>query len=285
MGAEAVDALEHRLEREHRGVGAERRVRGRDRRLAAPAAEPEHDRLELAAPVGQLVHLRGGRGRELVAPDDAALLKLAQALREHVGADVRQAGAQVGEALRAEQQLAHDEQRPALADEVERAGDSAAVAVGPHELSLSNQLANWIFQLDRVRWSHERTQRICTRRPLLGRHLAASQVTARRLLHRAVRLGGRARRVLAVPAARPRRRRHRGAGGARGVDDVRLGRRRGRDRRRRRRRAARWSRSRSTASTAAGSRSPPILRARRSGSGSSASTAAPSWSTSPARGR
>ena len=42
-----------------------------------------------------------------------------------------QAGAQVGEALGAEQQLAHDEQRPALADEVERACDPAAIAVGP----------------------------------------------------------------------------------------------------------------------------------------------------------
>jgi Glyoxalase-like domain len=42
---------------------------------------------------------------------------------------VRETDAQVGEALRAEQQLADDEQRPAVADDVERAGDAAAVAV------------------------------------------------------------------------------------------------------------------------------------------------------------
>ena len=60
----------------------------------------------------------------------SAVLELAQALGEDVGAQDSEAGAQVGEALRAEQQLAHDEQGPALADEVERAGDPAAVAVG-----------------------------------------------------------------------------------------------------------------------------------------------------------
>jgi len=42
---------------------------------------------------------------------------------------VGQAGAQVREPLRPEQQLADDEQRPTLADDVEGAGDPTAVAV------------------------------------------------------------------------------------------------------------------------------------------------------------
>jgi hypothetical protein len=42
---------------------------------------------------------------------------------------VGQAGPQVGEALGPEQQLADDEQRPALADDIEGAGDATAVSV------------------------------------------------------------------------------------------------------------------------------------------------------------
>jgi hypothetical protein len=42
---------------------------------------------------------------------------------------VGQARAQVREPLWTEQQLPHDQQRPALANEVERAGDPAAIAV------------------------------------------------------------------------------------------------------------------------------------------------------------
>jgi hypothetical protein len=51
---------------------------------------------------------------------------------------VGQAGPQIGEALGAEQQLAHDQERPALADHVEGAGDPAWISVralaGGHEL-------------------------------------------------------------------------------------------------------------------------------------------------------
>jgi hypothetical protein len=100
--------------------------------MAAPAAEREDHRLELAPAVGQLVHVRGGGRREVVAPDDAVVLELAQALGEHVRADPGQTRAQVGEALGAEQQLAHHEQGPAVADRIERAGDAAAVAIRTH---------------------------------------------------------------------------------------------------------------------------------------------------------
>ena len=45
--------------------------------------------------------------------DDTGLLQLAQSLREDVGAGVGKPRTQVGEALRPEQQLTDDEQRPA----------------------------------------------------------------------------------------------------------------------------------------------------------------------------
>ncbi len=63
-------------------------------------------------------------------PQDLALLELSQALCEHVRAHVGEAGPQVGEALGAQQELAHDHQGPALAHQVEGAGDSAGIAVG-----------------------------------------------------------------------------------------------------------------------------------------------------------
>ena len=61
--------------------------------------------------------------------EDTGLLKLAQPLREDVGAGVGETRAQVGEALRAEQQLPHDEQGPALADQVEGVGETARLPV------------------------------------------------------------------------------------------------------------------------------------------------------------
>ena len=96
---------------------------------AAEAPEREDDRLELAPALGELVDPRSrGRG-ERAATHDARLLEVAQALGEDVGAHVGEPGAQVGEALGAQQQLAHHEQGPALADDVEGARDPAAVAV------------------------------------------------------------------------------------------------------------------------------------------------------------
>jgi len=86
------------------------------------------------------------------APDDAAAVEVAQPLSEHVGADVRQPGPQVGEPLRAEQELAHHEQRPALADDVERPRDPAAIPVGPCHTGQNIKRTCWFFQLQRVRW-------------------------------------------------------------------------------------------------------------------------------------
>ena len=78
-------------------------------------------------------------GRQRAAAHDAGLLELAQPLRQDVRAQVRHAGAQIGEPLRPEQQLAHDEQRPPLPDHVEGACDPARIAVG----SLAGHLPNY----------------------------------------------------------------------------------------------------------------------------------------------
>ena len=123
--------VEQRPQRDHEGVGAEGGLALGNRRLAAPAPELEQDRLERQAALGQLVDARARGRRELAPAHEPGLLELAQALGEHVGAEAGQARPQVGEALRAEQQLAHHQQRPALADDVEGARDAAAVAVGP----------------------------------------------------------------------------------------------------------------------------------------------------------
>ena len=108
--------------REHAGVDAHAHALVRRRSVrAAPAAESDQHRLELHAGLAQLVDLGRGRRWKLAPDDDPGPLESAEALREDVGAELRQPGADVGEALRAEQQLADDHQGPALADDVERA--------------------------------------------------------------------------------------------------------------------------------------------------------------------
>jgi hypothetical protein len=101
-------------------------------------------RLQLPSPPGQFVRPRA-RGRlERAAPEHARLLELAEALREHALAGPRQSPPQVGEALRAEQQLAHDEQRPPLADQIERTGETAGIVVHPrHGTSLWLLFRTW----------------------------------------------------------------------------------------------------------------------------------------------
>ena len=110
--------------------------------MDAPPSQREQHRLELAAVRGELVHGRPRRWRQHAPLHDPALLELAQPGREDVRADAGQAGGQVGEPFRAEHELAHDEQRPALADEVERVRDSAELAVASHHVvSLAGVLA------------------------------------------------------------------------------------------------------------------------------------------------
>ena len=147
---------EERLEGDDHGIDADLRLARREGSDAAEAPEREDDGLELLSTLGELVDPRAGGRRQRAAPQYSGGLELAQALGEDVGADVGQPRAQVGEALGAEQQLADDEQRPALADDVEGPRDPAAVAVRAlrrrHGTSLPCNwfvvLVTWFFQSD-----------------------------------------------------------------------------------------------------------------------------------------
>ena len=82
------------------------------------------------AVLGELVDPRRGRRVEPSPPDDAALLERLQARGEDVRAAAVEPGVQIRVAQRALlEQLADDEQRPALADEVEGVRDRAVLVV------------------------------------------------------------------------------------------------------------------------------------------------------------
>src|SRR5262249_21641193 len=94
------------------------------------------------------------------APDDSTAFELLEPLGEHVRRDPREARAQVGEALRPEDEVADDEQRPAFPDEIERAGDPAVLSVAPdrfHFVNTSFQLL-WksIVMIESARSKRER---------------------------------------------------------------------------------------------------------------------------------
>jgi hypothetical protein len=94
-----------------------------------PAPEPGEDWLQLHPPVGLLVDpRRRGRGK-LAASHDPGLLQPAQSLGEDVGARARQARLKVREALGPQQQLADDQERPALSHEVEGVRRRAPIIV------------------------------------------------------------------------------------------------------------------------------------------------------------
>jgi hypothetical protein len=121
--------VEERAQGEDDRVGADLLGVGREGGAGAPGAELGHDRLQLLSPLGQLVD-RGGRWRRQFATlYDARLLEAAQALGDHVRAGVREAAAQVGEALWAEQQFANDKQCPALSDDVEGMGETTRLTI------------------------------------------------------------------------------------------------------------------------------------------------------------
>jgi hypothetical protein len=85
------------------------------------------DLLEAEAVLGELVDGGCGGRRELAALDEAGVLELAQARRENLRADAGQALGDVGVAARPLQELAHDEQRPALANDRQRVRDRAVL--------------------------------------------------------------------------------------------------------------------------------------------------------------
>jgi hypothetical protein len=60
---------------------------------------------------------------------DAGRLEVAQAIHEQVRADAGQRVEELAVASRRAEELAHDQERPAFADDVEGGGESGAVAV------------------------------------------------------------------------------------------------------------------------------------------------------------
>ena len=122
---------EMQLERERQPVAAELVVVGRvGQQRAAPTTERLDRRAQLASALGQPEQRRRDGGRGLLALDDSRLLELTQSIGEQVRRDPRQAAAQIGVAAGvAQQQLAHDQQRPAVADDVERLGETAELPV------------------------------------------------------------------------------------------------------------------------------------------------------------
>ena len=97
--------------------------------MAAPPDQLADRRLQRQSDRRQLVGLGiEGRGQS-GAPHDAALDQGVEAAGQHGRADAAQPLDQVAEALGAEQQLAHDEQRPALPDDLGGAGEGTELGI------------------------------------------------------------------------------------------------------------------------------------------------------------
>ena len=82
----------------------------------------------------------GGRDRgwRFLPGDDSFPFQFAEALGEQVGGDPGQAVMEVGVAAGPlQEQLAHDQQVPAIADHVEGLGDGAVLLVRTHDSSLA----------------------------------------------------------------------------------------------------------------------------------------------------
>ena len=79
----------------------------------------------------QRVDGAGDRRRQLLAVDEPGVLQLAQPVGQQVGGDAGQLGAQVTVAAGAADELAQDQQRPSLAEDVQAEGDGAVLLVTP----------------------------------------------------------------------------------------------------------------------------------------------------------
>jgi hypothetical protein len=86
-------------------------------------------RREVTSRRRQLVDRHARRRRQAPALDHCTGLKLAQPGGKGIGADAGQPGLEVHEALRTRKKLADDQHRPALSDDVERAGNRAVLVV------------------------------------------------------------------------------------------------------------------------------------------------------------
>src|SRR2546428_6313429 len=95
-----------------------------------PAPERINNGLELFAPFGQPEERCRNRRRRVLSLYDAGLFQVAKAIRKQIRGDSRESILQVGIAgASARQQLANDEQSPAIADDLERFRQSAVLLV------------------------------------------------------------------------------------------------------------------------------------------------------------
>ena len=100
---------------------------------SAPVRQLAEDRREREAVLGQLVDGRGCGRRKLAPGDDAATLEILEAGGEDVRPATGERPMEVGvPQLAVLEELAHDEQRPALTHEVEGGRDRAVLVVALH---------------------------------------------------------------------------------------------------------------------------------------------------------
>jgi hypothetical protein len=109
----------------------------------APLEQADQHRIQLAPGIGQAVLEPLGALLVATTLEDAVVNQRLQPIGQHVPRD-RQAGGELLEATLAVEGVAQDEQRPALADDVERARHGA-VQIGElyasHRGSLADQVA------------------------------------------------------------------------------------------------------------------------------------------------
>jgi hypothetical protein len=101
--------------------------------IAPPHAELAHHGLELTPCLGELV-CRASAVHGACEPTN--IHELAEPGREHRPGDTRDAAPDVAEAVAAAEKLAHDKERPSLAEHVERTGYGAELAEGFHTRSI-----------------------------------------------------------------------------------------------------------------------------------------------------
>ena len=107
-----------------------------------PIANGQNHRHEFPAHLREVV-LVPALARDPLAQEDAGPAEFVQPLGEHAGRDLAQAPLQLAEAGRAHQQLAHDEYRPALAEDLHRFRYGTELAVLQHSCRLLlNQKSN-----------------------------------------------------------------------------------------------------------------------------------------------
>ena len=117
------------------------RVRGLVRRervalvLQSPREERIEDGREVPALFSQLVPDLAAAGL-LMSRDDPVLLELPEPDRQPLRGHVREKSLEVAETSRPGEEVAHDEQRPPVADRVERArGETEVTVRGRHPLT------------------------------------------------------------------------------------------------------------------------------------------------------